>query len=482
MSMDRRRFLALGVTGAVAALAGGTLAGCAQGGTTDATTSESKAIGDANVDFSQEVDVLIVGAGISGMLAAFEPAAAGKNVLIVEQNATYGGDALYSAACQMCSTSELTKIERPDKYATEEALRERFSPYYEDNEAGLERNILLQVWGGKFIDMMHYDWGYEFQPLRESPYHQAFFPKGGLCTMADEFELMNQKVTEAGANYLFETTFKTIIVDDTGTIAGGRFQSKDGAVVDIQAKAVVLAAGGYVSNQEWMVRYAPEWAFVGNIVSGRKGDGIAAGLAAGGTLDGMKASGNLNPRHEAGHMLGMFYPLLGILPNGKRFYRETAVHDAAHGALEQGYNEWYSIFDSKAINGQDQEVIKHAGDAIQSAGSVEELADKTGMALSVLQAALDNYDIICDNQLDPDFEKTLFLEKLELPYYFIRNVPVRYKSCGGLLVSDRMEVLDENGNPIPRLYAAGCTAGTEDIVPAAASGLVLGKTLINDLA
>ena len=45
-----------------------------------------------------------------------------------------------------------------------------------------------------------------------------------------------------------------------------------------------------------------------------------------------------------------------------------------------------------------------------------------------------------------------------------------------------MEVLDADGNPIPGLYAAGCTAGTEDIVPAAGSGLLLGTTLAEDLA
>ncbi|MEG0505318.1 MAG: hypothetical protein RR547_11785, partial [Raoultibacter sp.] len=85
----------------------------------------------------------------------------------------------------------------------------------------------------------------------------------------------------------------TLITDETGTIAGGRFTSKDGSIVDIKAKAVVLAGGGYISNQEWMVKYAPEWAFIGNIVSGRKGDTIAAGVAAGGVLSGMTASGNL---------------------------------------------------------------------------------------------------------------------------------------------------------------------------------------------
>ncbi|HIY84777.1 MAG TPA: FAD-binding protein [Candidatus Rubneribacter avistercoris] len=487
MSMNRRQFCALGTAGALAAIAGGTAMGCASASSPSAGEGSSaaataRAIGDADVSFGKEVDVLIVGAGISGMLSAVDPAKAGLNVLIVEQNATYGGDAIYSAACQMCTTAKLTQEERPDKYMSAEQIREKFAPYYENDEAGLERTVLLQTWGGKFIDTMHYEWGYEFQELRESPYHQAFFPKNGLCTMKDEFELMNEKVTEAGASYLFETTFKTLIVGEDGTVAGGRFVAKDGAIVDIGAKAVVLAGGGYVSNQEWMIEYAPEWAFIGNIVAGRKGDAIAAGVAAGGTLSGMGPSGNLNPRYEAGHMLGTFYPLIGLLPNGKRFYCETAVHDAATKCLAAGYNEWYSIWDGTAQNGIDQEVIAHAGDAVQAAASLEELAEKTGLALSTVQAAFDDWNAICDNQADPEFGKTLFLQKLEPPYYFIRNVPVRYKSCGGLAVSDRMEVLDANGDPIPHLYAAGCTAGTEDIVPAAGSGLLCGSVLAEDLA
>ena len=477
--ITRRQFCALGLAGAAMAITGGL--GSATAYAEDGA-EKARAIGDGAVNFSQEVDVLIVGAGISGMLAAIEPAKAGLKTLIVDQNSMYGGDAIYSAACQMCVTAKLTEEERPDKYMSAEAVRERFAPYYVDNEAALDRTVLLQEWGGKFIDRMHYDWGYEFQPLRESPYHQAFFPKDGLCTMKSEFDLINEKVQEAGAEYLFRTTFKTLIVDENGTIAGARFVDADGNFLDIAAKAVALATGGYVSNQEWMVRYAPEWAYIANIISGRKGDGIAAGLAAGGTLFNMGPVSNLNPRFEAGHMLGTFYPLIGLLPNGKRFYCETAVHNAATGALNAGFYEWYSVWDSVAQNGIDQEVILHAGDAIKTAESIEDLAEQTGMPLDKLQETFAQWKEICEKQEDPEFGKTLFLQELEPPYYFLRNYPVRYKSLGGLTVDDNMRVLDADGNPIANLYACGCTAGTEDIVPAAASGMILSETLAADYA
>lgn len=262
--------------------------------------------------------------------------------------------------------------------------------------------------------------------------------------MKSGFELINEKVEEAGVQYLFQTTLQTLIVDENDMVARARFVDKDGNLVDIAAKAVALATGG--------------------------------------ALSGMGPVSNLTPRFEAGHMLGTFYPLLGLLPNGKRFYCETAVHNAATGALAAGYYEWYSVWDSVAQNGIDQEVILHAGDAVKTCDTIEELAEMTGMPLDKLQETFDQWKTICENQEDPDFKKTLFLQELKPPYYFLRNYPVRYKSLGGLAVSDRMEVLDADGNPIPNLYACGCTAGTEDITPAAGSGMLLGTTLAADYA
>ena len=480
-ALDRRQFVkALSTAGVAAAVAAGVTG--SQAAMAEETAANARVLGDANVNFSQEVDVLIAGAGISGMMAALEPAKAGLSVLICEQNGFYGGDAIYSAACMMCNTAKLAEEERPEKYSTVDQLRERFAPYYENNEKGLDKLMLLQEWGGKYMDMLHYDWGYQFQPKMEGPYQQAFFPTGGICTMADAFVLMDEKITEAGATYLYDTTLKTLIVDESGAVCGARFVSKDGAFIDIKARAVVLACGGYASNQEWMTEYAPETADLGCIVSGRTGEGIKAGLAAGGVLYDMSSPGNLNPRYEAGHMLGMHYPVLALLPNGKRFYCETAVHNAATGCLDNGYHEWWSIWDSTAQNGVDQEVIKHAGENIKTAASIEELAEGMGMGLDILQAAFDNYDEICDKGEDPDFGRTLFLQKLEPPYYYLLNVPVRYKSVGGLDVDARFDVVDAEGNPIPGLYACGCTAGTTDIVPAAGSGLLVGTTVAEDLA
>jgi len=476
-NLNRRQFVkALSVAGAASAIAAGTTA------LADEAAAAAVALGDANVNFTEQTQILIVGAGLAGMMAAYETASAGLQTLIVEQNGFCGGDAIYSAACMMCATAQLTKEERPEKYSSEEDLRAKFGPYYENDPAGLDLLIKQQMWGGKWIDRLHYEWGYNFQPKMEGPYQQAFFPQDGICTMYTAFDVMDKKVQEAGATYMFDTTLRTLIVDQDGVVCGARCTNRDGAYVDIAADAVLIATGGYVSNQEWVTQYAPSVADLGNIVSGRTGEGIKAGLAAGGVLHGMKAPGNLNPRHEAGHMIGVHYPMIGLLPNGKRFYCETAVHNAATGAINNGFMEWFTIFDDVAMNGVDQELLKHAGDAIKTANSIEELAAGLGLHIETMQAAFDDWATICANQEDPEWGRTLFLQELQPPYYYIRNVPVRYKSNGGLKVTDRFQVVDANDNPIPNLYAAGCAGGTEDIVPAAASGMIVGTTLVEDYA
>ena len=151
-------------------------------------------------------------------------------------------------------------------------------------------------------------------------------------------------------------------------------------------------------------------------------------------------------------------------------------------AAEQAYLSRQAMADSVAQNGIDQEVILHAGDAIKTAESIEDLAEQTGMPLDKLQETFAQWKEICEKQEDPEFGKTLFLQELQPPFYFIRNYPVRYKSLGGLKVDDSMRVLDAEGSHIKNLYACGCTAGTEDIVPAAASGMILSETLAADYA
>ena len=81
-------------------------------------------------------------------------------------------------------------------------------------------------------------------------------------------DLIDSKVTAAGATYAYELTLQSLIVDAAGTVCGARFLSKDGAYEDVKAGTIVIATGGYISNQEWVTTYAPEIADLGNVSVG----------------------------------------------------------------------------------------------------------------------------------------------------------------------------------------------------------------------
>ena len=45
---------------------------------------------------------------------------------------------------------------------------------------------------------------------------------------------------------------------------------------------------------------------------------------------------------------GYWTPMVLVLPNGKRFIQEGQSHDAAQACLDNGYREWWVIFDQRA--------------------------------------------------------------------------------------------------------------------------------------
>mgnify|MGYP002625602249 CR=1 FL=1 len=144
---------------------------------------------------------------------------------------------------------------------------------------------------------------------------------------------------------------------------------------------------------------------------------------------------------------------------------KTAVHNAAPGALAAGYYEWYSVWDSVAQEGIDQEVLLHAGDAIKTCDSIEELAEVTGVNLKNLKATIEEYNKMCNgSQAGYDWQFTKpakFLKPiLKAPFYAAKHYPSGYGSLGGIQVNENMQVLNNDLDPIPGLYACGTDTAT----------------------
>ncbi|MBQ6453038.1 MAG: FAD-binding protein [Coriobacteriales bacterium] len=473
MSLDRRSFIRLAAGATAGAALTGTLVGCGS----ETVQTKEHVLGWTDLNFEDECDILVVGAGPSGLFASYGAVEKGKKCICIEKQSGYAGDAMNAANDFMMAYSNVCADVWPEQAQTFEQRKEKLAYYYPDPDV-----YAIQVHYAEgavdAFDLMYYKWGCEYNlDMNYGPYKGMFYPKDGIGTGGENWGRVFNNVKAAGVDFRFNTKAVYPIMDEKNELVGMRCYSSDNERwMDIKAKTIILCTGGYASNQEMIAKYYPEWVNIGCATTQAMGDGIVMGQSLGAALsNGFAAKTNLNADTEVIFLAQMFGRSFSILPNGHRFYNENYVHNSASGCMNAGFWEWYAIFDDEIMNGPNHTQVARGGDRIRKGNTIEELAASMDIPVEVLQTGFDEYNAICDAGVDEAFGRTLHLKKLEPPYYAFFNHPLRYKTAGGLAVNTDSQVVDENGNVIPHLFACGCTGGTTDIPPACGSGLYCGR-------
>ena len=98
---------------------------------------------------------------------------------------------------------------------------------------------------------------------------------------------------------------------------------------------------------------------------------------------------------------------------------------------------------------------------IRIADSWDDIANWIGAEPEVLIKTIDEYNTFCDHGSDGLFAKDsrYLLPLRSKPFYAIKGDLIFLETIGGIRINERMEVLDENSNIIPGLYAAGVDTG-----------------------
>ncbi len=234
----------------------------------------------------------------------------------------------------------------------------------------------------------------------------------------------------------------------------------------IQAKAVIIASGGFSANAVMVESYRPEYkGMTTSNQPGATGDGMRFGEKAGGKLIGMKDI-QIHPTVAYGSRILITEAVRGngaILVNkeGKRFVNELTTRDAASAAiLQQKGKMAYLIIDENIRKSLRQIEGYFHLELIKEGATLKDLAIAIGVPPDVLETTVTSYNKAVETKNDVEFKRADMPRFIKTPkFYAIGVQPGIHYTMGGLEIDEQTRVIDKNGKPIPGLYAAGEVTG-----------------------
>ncbi len=466
---------------------------------------------DDVTDWSDEVDVIVVGFGMAGGCAAVSAAAAGARVLVLERAAAAGGttamagghfylgggtevqratghddtaDAMYDYLVAVSDEPELDKVRA---YCDDSV--EHFT-WLEDLGFQFERSF----YPGKVVvppgtEGLSYTGNEKVWPFCEqakpAPRGHSVPVPGELGGASMVIDLLVKRAAELGVSVLYETGVTNLVVDD-GAVVGVRWKrfTESGA---IRAKAVVIAAGGFAMNPEMVAEYTPELGkprktkhhgLVEPYILGNPNDdglAIRLGVSAGGVAK------NLAEKFITAAAYPPEILLTGVIVNkdGKRFVAEDSYHSRTSAfVLEQPDQSAYLVVDEAHMEMPAMPLIKFL-DGYETVAEIETALD---IPAGNLAATLDRYNEYAARGEDPDFHKQPdYVAAQDTGPFAVFDLSLGVAmysgfTMGGLAVSIDGEVLREDGSAIRGLYAAGaCASNIARDGKSYASGTQLGE-------
>jgi len=460
-------------------------------------------------------DVVVVGAGISGLSAALELARRGIDVAVIEMSHHHGGAALVSEG-SICIIGT-PEQERAGVQDSPQTAFEDFMEFGRD-EHGPGPNA---GWVRYYVTESRreiYDWltglGARFEksvvlmPGNRIPrWHQVVGGGFGLV------EPVYRECVKTGKVKFFWDTQGISLLRDGKRIIGVRAKRlRDGTEIDYRARVVILATGGFQNNTEMVREYWPkDLLFPERILLGAwpnaDGSGHRMAKAAGALLLNMSyqwnySTGLRDPRDQSGRRGLNAFSQRSIWVNkaGRRFVHESQDTKASFPTvLRQPGSMYWAIFDSAArgaffVSGWNRERIEDRifdnpvmKPYVKSATTVHELAVAAGLPPDTLGKTVRSWNRMVTDGRDADFgrigsSKSPWAQPQRIeepPFYAVQFFPLTRKSMGGVSIDQSCRVIDILEHPIPGLYAVGELTGLAGINgKASLEGTFLGSSII----
>lgn len=411
-----------------------------------------------------DVDVVVIGSGGAGMSAAAKAKEAGKSVVVLEKMPIIGGNTNRATGGMNVAGTEYQKAQ---------GINDTKEIWYEDTMKGgknLNDPALLQTLVDNAPDALKWlnDMGAALTNVTLSGgqtnprIHQ---PADGSPVGPVIVDVLSNRLKELDVDILLNTT-ATKLIEENGAVAGVEATDKNGNPFNVNAKAVVLATGGFGANHEMVEQYRPELkGFSTTNHAGATGEGITMAQEVGADLmqiDQIQIHPTTDPK--TGYLFTEGLRGDGaILVNkeGKRFTDELLTRDVVSKNILKQTDKMAYIIVNQQMADEEHSLAGYIKDGYATKGEdIASLAKEIGVDAATLEQTMATYAGYVKNGKDEEFGRvhlTLTLE--EGPYYAIPVTPGIHHTMGGIKIDTQAHVLNTEGQAIKGLYAAGEITG-----------------------
>lgn len=438
-----------------------------------------------------EADVVVIGAGACGLVAALRARAAGADVVVLERDTSPTGSTSMSSGFVPAPATRFQQAigvedDTPDRFEADILSKSKGKSI-----ASLARLATQTI--GPALEWLADAHGLEWIVLDDFLYpghsrHRmhAVPEKTGAALEAR----LLAAVEAAGIPVVTEALVTTLYTEGDDRIAAVGIARPDGAAEVLACQALVLACNGFGGNSALVRRHIPEIAdglYYGH--QGNTGDALIWGEALGARIEhlsGYQGHGSL--AHPHGILISWALMMEGgiqVNSEGLRFSNEHGGYsEQAVNVLAQPGGIAWNIYDARlhafAQGFPDYREAMAAG-AIRQAADMTELARVTGLPEAALARMLSDVAAYRAGQADDPFGRD-FTGKpaLTAPFHAVKVTGALFHTQGGLMIDDQARVVREDGTCFVNLFAGGgaaCGVSGPDV-----SGYLSGNGLLTAIA